>query len=177
MNDKIKPNLVAVVEEMNQLRRPPEDMNFNKPEPEIRVRIMRLEADGAPRNFSRNYCEVENSAGGVCAWVWAFKTEEKTDAIFSWAGPDVHRGNVSDYRVALAGMEKVERKMEKMRDERGAPSNACDSLGRWLEACGVKKVMYRPEGSKNEGWLTRGEWVTVSAGTFIEMARRLMPKD
>lgn len=176
MNDKIKPSLVAVVEEMNQLRRPPEEYNYAVKEPEIKVRIMRLDADGTPRNFSHQYNEVINSAGGCFGHIWSAKREQGAEGVFSWVGPDVMHGSENDYRVALAGVERVGKKMEKMRDERGAPSNACDSLGRWLEACGVKKVMYRPEGSKNEGWLTRGEWTTVSAGTFIEMARRLMPK-
>jgi hypothetical protein len=137
---------------------------------------MRLDADGTPRNFSHQYNEVINSAGGCFGRIWASKRDTGAEGIFSWVGPDVMRGGENDYRVALAGVERVGKKMEKMREERGAPSSACDSLGRWFEACGVKAVMYRPEGSQNEGCLVRGQWNKVSIGTFVEMARRLMPE-
>jgi len=49
--------------------------------------------------------------------------------------------------------------------------DAADALGRWLEACGVSKVYLRPDGS-NEQWLSRGEWLVLTVGEFVNRVRR-----
>lgn len=174
----MKPNLIALVNKQEKLVRPSE--NFNRTEPEISVSIARLEthSSGAttPLNYSHRCDEAENSAGGQFARIFASHStyENKTKGLFGYYGPSIAYGNRRDYERAGKGLAKVEKNLEKAYQERGNASDPAEEMGRWIEACGIKEVWSRPDGTDGE-WLNKGEWRQETIGQFVNRIRTLLP--
>lgn len=173
----IAPKLIAIVDSLALKPATPDIYTDGK---DIVLRIGKLESDRettreTPRNYSHQYEEREDTAGGQSARIWS--TRWKSDpltASFCYRGPDIHGGELREYRRALKGMEKVDRRLESMRETRGPSVDAVDSLGRWLEACGVSEVWFRPPGEERAEWLNRGEWKSETTGSFVYRVRQIV---
>jgi len=145
---------------------------------DIELIIARLDADGTPRNYGHQFEERGDVAGGHQMRLWVFQSCDGPDTVASSRGPVIsYGGETDDYVRAAAGMKRVDKAIEKMRTVRGPSADAADALGRWLEACGVDTVFIRPEGSRNEGWLNKGDWDRVSCGSFVSRVRAAMPEN
>jgi len=161
---------IAIVDKLEKLT---PSINFGHC-PEISVAIGRLEEkDGTPRNFSLDYETPKASNGGCFARIFASDCGTGTNAnIFSWYGPALSFPDMRQYQHGLRAMERIAKRMDAMYSDRGASADAADAMGRWLEACGVSKVYVRPDRAQSEQWLSRGEWLVLSVGEFVNRARR-----
>jgi hypothetical protein len=174
----IKPNLIALVNTQDKLIKPSE--NYNRKEPEISVSIARLEihenGSKTPLNYSHKYDESESVSGGQFARIFAsYSTyENKTKGLFGYYGPSISWGGRHDYERAAKGLSKVEKRLEKIYQDRGNAIDPADEMGRWLEAAGIEEVWSRPTHENGE-WLNKGEWKQESIGHFINRVRTLLP--
>jgi hypothetical protein len=145
---------------------------------DIEITIARLGDDAKPRNYSHGYEEREDTSGGFKARLWAHKWgTEPARTILGTHGPSISGGDLVDYERAVKGMKRVDRKIAAMAPARGSIVDAADGLGRWLEACGVTEVYYRPEGAREHQWLTDGEWRVETVGVFLARVRSAMPEN
>lgn len=167
----MKPNSeIAIVDKLELLK---PSVNFGYC-PEISVAIGRVdEKDGTPRNFSLGYETPKSSNGGCFARIFASDCGTGTNAnIFSWYGPALSFPDLRQYQHGLRAIERIGKRLDGMYAERGASVDCADGIGRWLEACGVSAVYVRPEGERENQWLSRGEWRVLSIGEFVNLVRR-----
>ncbi len=143
--------------------------------PEIEVTIAVKSAKNTPQNFDLHYNTPKSSVGGCHARIFASEYGSGSNAnIFNSYGPDVGKwGGLNDYQHGLRALDRIAKREEKMRQDRGYTSDAAEAMGRWLEACGVREVFMRPaEYNKRDGWLDRGEWEVLTVGQFINRVRQ-----
>jgi hypothetical protein len=161
---------IALVDKLEKLA---PVVGFNANTTEISVAIGKLAEDGKPRNWSIDYETPKTSVGGCFARIFATEFGEGLQAnIFSWYGPALNYPDLRDYQHGLRAMERIARKLDGMHKDRGATVDAADCLGRWLEACAVKAVYLRPDGESDQRWHTKGEWLVLTIGDFVNRARR-----
>jgi hypothetical protein len=146
---------------------------------DIELVIARLDTkDNTPRNYSHQYEEREDTAGGCKARLWGHQWgDDKPRTLLATHGPDITSGDLDDYERAVKGMRKMAKALAAMETQRGGSIDASESLGRWLEACGVTQVYSRPDGERNHGWLNKGEWRVESTGQFLYRVRMAMPEN
>ena len=162
---------VALVNgQLEQLRPPTNDYSCGN---EIRVTIAVLEEGKPhPRNWSLSSCDnPRKSFGGCFARIYASKD---FGSIFSLYGPEITYGDLRDYHHGAAALKAIGARLEKLRLTRGPAVDPADDMGRWLEACGVKQVWFRPDHSKHESWLHKGDWSARNLGDFVYLVRTLL---
>lgn len=137
---------------------------------DIAIEIATLGPDGKPRNYLAESEHPETCPGGCHARVFR---SDYGDALWSCYGPDVTFGDSEQYRRAMRAVDRIRGRMDKFYQARGPVADSAEAFGRWLEACGVERVMVRAPGSTHEDWLTHGEWETMAAGAFVGRVRQL----
>ena len=137
---------------------------------EIKVTIGVLE-DGVshPRNFSTSYSTPKNSAGDCSARI--FTTHDGRANLFGSYGPQITYGGLSDYLHGVRALKRIAKNLTKIWKVRGPALDAADEMGRWLEACKVKKVFIRPAGENRRSWMNEGTWDELNIGTFVQRVR------
>jgi hypothetical protein len=140
---------------------------------EISVSIAILDDKGRPNNWRRDR-EFPSETGGQRARIFACDSGFSRDLdgnLFSNYGPDISYCDSSDeYLDAGKMLAKVAKRISDMYAVRGNAVDAAESMGRWLEACGVTEVYMRP-GNDRETWLTEGEWKILTIGYFVQKVR------
>lgn len=141
---------------------------------EIRVDICGIdEKTQTPRNFRLDYETPKTSNGGCFAKIFASDSGDGLNCnLFSWYGPELAYPDQNDYRHGLRAMERISKRMDGIYATRGNATDAAQAMGQFLEASDVEFVYVRPDGSKAESWLNRGEWEKLTIGSFIERVRR-----
>ena len=173
MGEKSKQPLIAMVQRWNQLRA----VDGFTSSPDIEIYISRLHEDGKPRNWSLDYEEPKNSTGGCFCRMWAhFNCDKQESVLFSNYGPCLSHGTEKDYKHGLNAARVVGKRLEDMYRIRGCVKDAGEECGRWLEATGIKSVYMRPEGVRDSGWLSEGEWQVKDIGQFLYDLRNKFPK-
>jgi hypothetical protein len=143
--------------------------------PEIQVHIGMLDPkDCKPRNFSLSSlpfdADLNKAFAGNChARIWA----SDNGNIFSDYGPDIHWGDLREYEYALKAVKRIAKNWEAIKAVRAYSRNEAESMGRWLECCGVFRVFLRPEGEERE-WMSEGAWHDLSIGDFISRCDRAL---
>jgi len=82
-----------------------------------------------------------------------------------------HCGDAREYLTAGRALETLSKRTEAMVSTRGTAADPAEDVSRFLEACGVTEVFYRP-GFKSESWHSDGEWNRIPSGTAVEMIRK-----
>ncbi len=149
---------------------------YNTPEIRVTIAVLGKDKDGRafPNNWSRDYSESKRSTGGCFARIFASDSCDKTRVhhYFGCYGPDVRYGEVRDYEHATRAIKRINAGMDKIREARGCTDDAADTMGRWLESAGVTEVWIRPNGTRDSGWLSDGQWETPSVGRFVDKVRQ-----
>ena len=154
-----------------------ETLIANNTSSEIKVEIGTLADDKTPRSWSlSSFDEPKNSSGGCFYRIWASQYQNEAPFVLGgYYGKEIYYGKSNDYEHFAKALRLIEKKMQKIENERGASSDQAEEVGRWLESCGVKSVMIRPEKEFNE-WMNKGTWNTVSIGSFVNRIRAKFPK-
>ena len=141
---------------------------------EIRVDIGTLdEKDGKPRNFLADSDTPRNSTGGCFARIFASEYGEGTGAnLFNHYGPACTWAHLEEYEHAVRALKRIQAAHKEFYATRGNAVDAAEEMGRFLEACGVKRVFMRPDDETNTGWMNKGEWLDLSVGDFVSRVRR-----
>jgi hypothetical protein len=137
---------------------------------EIKVTIGVLE-DGVshPRNFSTTMSTPKASAGDCSARI--FTTHDGKHNLFGSYGPQITCGDLNDYVHGVRALKRIAKNLTKIWKVRGPALDAADEMGRWLEACKVKKVFIRPDGESRRSWMNEGKWDELNIGTFVQRVR------
>lgn len=163
---------IALVDRLEPLR-PHSTYEMNGPE--IRVTIARLEpGKGTPRNFRLDSDTPKTSAGGCYARIFASASSYHTGTqgnLFGSYGPDVSYGDLRDYQHGQRALQRIEKRVEAIYRTRGGAADAADSMGRWLEATGIRRVFLRPDKGRHTSWLSEGEWLQLTVGEFVNRVR------
>ena len=157
---------VAICHDIPKLEPVPEYSTGN----EIKVTIGVLE-DGVshPRNFSTSSSTPKNSAGECSARI--FTTHDGKQTCFWSYGPQISYGDLNDYAHGVRALKRIAKNLHKIYNVRGNCLDAADEMGRWLEACKVKKVFIRPDGESRKSWMNEGRWDELSIGAFVQRVR------
>jgi len=168
--------LIAFCSEMPELR--PANSSYSVNCPEIKIEIGTLADDNTPRNWNLAlFDEPKNSTGGCFYRMWASQYQNEAPIVMGgYYGKEIYYGKAEDYEHFAKALRSIQKKMQKIESERGGSSDQAEEVGRWLEACGVKSIMVRPEGEKNNGWMNKGTWKTLSIGSFVNRVRAKFPK-
>lgn len=147
--------------------------------PEIRCDIGTHDVDAgdrSPRNWRLDYDEPKTSTGGCFARIFASQAYANSPSvgIFSQKGPEISYGDLRDYEHAARALKRIDSRMESIRSVRGPTLDAADSIGRWLEACGVSEVWIAagPMGNSLSGC----DWHVLAIGAAVYRIREVMPE-
>lgn len=170
------PEAIAIVDAFDQLK---PDTRYLSRSAEIRVTIGAVHrADNgneSPRNWSHWDRESKTGpCGGCSARMYASEASYYTGTEGNHLltnGPQVTSDDVRDYEYAVKALKLIAKRHSEQYATRGNPVDAAESMGRWLEACGVKRVFMRPSPVCASSWLSEGEWLILSVGTFVGKVR------
>ncbi len=149
-------------------------LNWTSTGPDIKVTIAVLSEKNTPQNWSIGYETPKSSNGGCRARIFASDGDyhEKYQAnLFGWYGSEISYGDLRQYEHGARAVKRIDARMEEMYRVRGGVSDAAESMGRFLEACDISEVWMRPENYRGDSWLSKGEWLTITVGEFVNRVR------
>lgn len=168
--DLVKPNLIALVNQMSRLRKPASGNPNLANEPVISVSIAKLEMHEdkrVPRHYAFNSGEETDTAGGCLGIITSFMSYRHDKPIFYNYGPNIYHGTLDDYSNALKGFSRVRYQLEGMTKLEGFAPNAAISMKRWLKCCNVTEVWSRPETNNFLNDYSVQDWTVDSIDSFI----------
>lgn len=118
--------------------------------------------------------DTHGHTGGCFARVFRSDSLGDVRNYFGHYGPEIFMGDLNSYAHGFRAMKMIEKNLEKMYQTRSSAKDCAEEMGRWLEAAGVTEVYIRPEDSKNEQWLHKGDWRILDIGRFIYEVRQCL---
>lgn len=85
-------------------------------------------------------------------------------------GPSVSSDDAREYLSAARALETISKRTEAMERTRGSATDAAETVARWLEACGITEVWFRP-GFRAVGWHSEGTWERELPGLTVSRIR------
>lgn len=135
---------------------------------DIQLSIMSLpaEPDGrpGPRNSRWDWDGPKFQPGGAYCRLWS----GFYGVSMICNGPLVHSDDAREYLSAARALETISKRTEAMGRIRGSAPDAAETVARWLEACGVSEVWFRPN-FRSYSW--QGDWERESSGATVSRIR------
>jgi hypothetical protein len=125
-----------------------------------------------PRNWTMPYREdrIKNDTGGFTLRTFKSYTDGKLLTILK--ARRVASDSPEDYTETANALKTVYKRLDKANSELGYAQEGADTLARYISALGVSRVFMRPEETRSEEWLSKGEWVKLTPGNFVNLLRR-----
>ncbi len=88
---------------------------------------------------------------------------------------DDYKPGLREVERAAKALRKIETRMDKMNKDRGYVLDSAESVGRFCEACGIKKMV--EVYGKNHGWHNENDHRFMSVGEGVDSIRWILKND